>query len=332
MAKEVWRLHSFAIGMEATAGTAGAIDAWVPFETASLKPMTNLEKDPSGINNIAGLMDAHVTKTWGEFEAKGIVRPTSIGWFILSALGTSAAPALQETGVYKHAFTVKNDNAHPTFTIIHDNATAEEQCLYTMLDELTISGDAGQYARFDVKATGRLPASATGNTPTFTATGETPFLTSKASIKFATNIAGITGATRVPCQSFKVTIEKNLEQIFSTSADGTEALNFSTQHNQDLWVKWDFEIVYDLNTYRDLANAGTLQALEIQLEGRTLIGATKYENITIQLASVVLEDWGRSDDNNGIVTQSFGFSALYKLAESKMITIDVTNAKSTQYS
>ena len=75
-----------------------------------------------------------------------------------------------------------------------------------------------------------------------------------------------------------------------------------------------------------------MQALEIQLEGRTLIGATKYENITIQLASVVLEDWGRSDDNNGIVTQSFGFSALYKLAESKMITIDVTNAKSTQYS
>lgn len=97
-------------------------------------------------------------------------------------------------------------------------------------------------------------------------------------------------------------------------------------------MKGDFEIVYDLNTYRDLATAGTLQALEIQIDGRNLIGATKYENITIQLASVVLEDWGRSDDNNGIVTQSFGFTGLYKLSETKLMTIDITNAKSTQYS
>ena len=47
MAKEIGRLHSFAIGMEATAGTAGAIDSWIPLESGTLKPMTNVEKDPS---------------------------------------------------------------------------------------------------------------------------------------------------------------------------------------------------------------------------------------------------------------------------------------------
>jgi len=96
-------------------------------------------------------------------------------------------------------------------------------------------------------------------------------------------------------------------------------------------VKGDFEIVYNDSTFKTLALAGTKQAIEIQLEGRALIGATKYENITIQLASVVLEDWDRSDDKDGIVTQSFGFTALYKLVETKMMTIDLTNAKATQY-
>ena len=111
----------------------------------------------------------------------------------------------------------------------------------------------------------------------------------------------------------------------------TEGTDFATQHNKNLNVKGDFEIVYNDTTFRALALAGTKQAIEIQVEGRALIGATKYENITIQLASVVLEDWDRSDDKDGIVTQSFGFTGMYKLAETKMMTVSLTNTKNTQY-
>lgn len=100
-----------------------------------------------------------------------------------------------------------------------------------MIEELTISGEAGQYARFDVKTTGQLPTNTTGNTPAYATTGETPFLVSKAGVKFATNIAGISGASLVPTQSFKVTISKNLEQIFSTRSTASESLNFVSQHN-----------------------------------------------------------------------------------------------------
>lgn len=32
MAIEIGRKHSFALGVEATSGTAGAIDAWLPLE------------------------------------------------------------------------------------------------------------------------------------------------------------------------------------------------------------------------------------------------------------------------------------------------------------
>lgn len=200
-----------------------------------------------------------------------------------------------------------------------------------MLDTLSISGEASDYLRFDHKLVGRGLTDATGNTPTFLTAGETPFLVSKVSIKFAADVAGLGAASRVGVSTFNLNIEKNLTQIFQTSTDGTEALDFSTQHNQDLRISGDFEIVYSDTTFKNLALAGTKQAIEIQVEGRTLIGATKYENLTIQVASVVLTEWDRDTNNDEIVKQTFGFTGLYKLAETKQITASLTNAKSTIY-
>jgi hypothetical protein len=160
-----------------------------------------------------------------------------------------------------------------------------------MVDTLTINGEIGQYAKFDLNMKGRSPTTTTSNTPSFLTTGENPFLVSKASVKFANDIAAIGAASKVAVQNFKVTIEKKLEQIYSTMSTTTEGIEFASQHNTAFAIKGDFEIIYNDTTFRALALAGTKQAIEIQLEGRALIGATKYENITLQLASVILEDW-----------------------------------------
>ena len=332
MAKEIGRLHSVGLGMEATPGTADTIDIWLPFEEVNFKPMATIVKDPSGIGTITSDNDAHMTKMWTEIEGKAILRPTSIGWLLLGTMGTAAAPTLLETGVYKHSFTLLNTNAHKSYTVIHDDQTQEERALYCMIDELGISGAVGEYARLELKMKGRKTADTTGNSPSFLSTGENPFMVSRLGVKFATNIAGIGAASVVPVQNMKMTISKNLEQIFSTASDNTvDATDFATQHNQNFEIKGDFEMVYDSKVYRDAYLAGTKQAIQFLFQGRALIGATKYETIDIQLASTVLEDWGRSTDANGIVTQSFGFTALYKLSEALMLTIDIQNAKSSQY-
>lgn len=177
---------------------------------------------------------------------------------------------------------------------------------------------------------GRAPTDATGNTPAFTT--ENPFLVSRAQVKFATNVAGLTGASLVPVQSFNLNIEKNLEQIWSTeSVAGTEALNFATQHNKDMRVSGDFTIIFDNKTYRDLALNGTLQAIEIKVDGRNLIGATRRDELTIRLNSVILTEWDRDMGNDAIVTQTFGFTALYRLSETSQITATLQNTKSTIY-
>jgi len=89
MAIEIGRKHSFALGVEATSGTAGAIGAWIPLEEGVLTPKTDPLIDESGFGTISAGADAHVTKTWSEFTGKGIVRPTSVGYLLLGSLGTA---------------------------------------------------------------------------------------------------------------------------------------------------------------------------------------------------------------------------------------------------
>lgn len=89
MAIEIGRKHSFALGIESTPGTAGAIDAWIPLEEGVLTPKTEVVIDESGFGTISAGADAHVTKTWSEFTGKGLVRPTSFGNLLLLTLGTA---------------------------------------------------------------------------------------------------------------------------------------------------------------------------------------------------------------------------------------------------
>lgn len=97
MAIEIGRKHSLALGIETTAGTAGAIDVWLPLEESKVTPKTEIVKDESGFGTISAGADGHVVKKWAEVTGKGIARPTSFGYLLLLALGTAGTPSLVET-------------------------------------------------------------------------------------------------------------------------------------------------------------------------------------------------------------------------------------------
>jgi hypothetical protein len=85
-----------------------------------------------------------------EFTGKGIAKNQTIGWLLLMALGTAGAPTLAETGVYTHAFSMKNDNNHPAATIARVASTMQ-QSSYNMLDSLSMIFQVGQQVKFEVK-------------------------------------------------------------------------------------------------------------------------------------------------------------------------------------
>jgi hypothetical protein len=331
MTREIGRLNSFGLGIEATAGTAVTPTIWVPCESANVKPITENVKDESGIGVIDAVHDAHIVKKMTEVSFDGIAYSKSIGAILLGALGASAAPSLVETGAYSHAMTRKNDNSHPSFTLVRDNQTQEEKSAYCMLEKLDIDCTIGSQVKYKSVFKGQSTSAGTTYTPAFDVDDE-PFLVSKVTVKFANDIASLGAASAIPVNSVKFSIDKKLTQIFQTATTAVpDATEFTTQHNQDFMVSGDFEMVYEADTYKTLAMALTKQAMQIEVTGTTLIGATQYNKLTIQFASVVLEDWDRSTALGDIMTQTFGFTALYKLSETKTLTATLINKRSTQY-
>lgn len=323
------RRQSFGLGIESAPGTPGTLDAYVPFEAAKLRPVTENEKDPSGLGTIDGISDAFAVRKSSEFEASGIAYATSFGYLVLLALGAVADPELLETGVYKHAFSRKNDNDHPSATVYLDSPVQEQRAAYHMLQSLAVNLEVGNPVRYELATSGRAVEDTTGLTPSYSA--DEAFLVSRAYVKFADDVAGLAAAAKVPVQMASFTIEKNLEPVYATATGATEALEFASQHNQDFACSGEFEMVYSSDDFRDMAANLSKKALEITVEGRTLIGATEYASMTFRAHSVVLEEFETTDAASELVRQTFGFAAMYKLSEGKSVEMDLVNAKSSKY-
>lgn len=104
-----------------------------------------------------------------------------------------------------------------------------------------------------------------------------------------------------------------------------------SNHNQQLNISGDYEALYDATTYRDYFTANTKKAIQIEVIGSTLIGATQYNKLVIQIARTAIDEWTRSDGQNEIITQTAGFTGEYSLSETQSINISLQNTKSTNY-
>ena len=71
--------------------------------------------------------------------------------------------------------------------------------------------------------------------------------------------------------------------------------------------------------------------MSITLTGKTLVGATKYNTLTLTFPSIVIEDWDRKLSNNDIGMQTFGFTALYSVADTSTASALIQNTIATQY-
>lgn len=326
MVKEIWRLSSFGIGIESVAGTPVSATHWIPTDSFTMKPIVEKSTNDNAFGIIDEIGGSAIAKETSEISAGGIVRSESFGTLLKLALGTEAVPTLLETSVYSHAFTRLNSNAHPSATIVDNNGTQDMQAPYCMLESLEIDATVGEYVKFTTTFKGGKIAT-TSATPSFlTGTTDEAFIAGKVTVKYATDIAGLSAWTAISLQNIKLSISKNTLQIFKLGSTTIDA-----NVNQQFGVTGDFEAVYDATTIRDFFTANTKKAIQIEIEGATLIGATKYNKLTIQLASVQLESWEKSTGNNDIVNETIGMIAEYSFTDTQTINAILVNKKSAVY-
>ena len=323
---EIGRKRAFGLGIESTPGTSVSAAAWFPVEKGSLKHVIEKVKDTNGMQLIDEVSDSHITMESSEFQMEGIARSQSLGYLLKMALGTAGAATLVETGVYSHAFTRLNTNAHPSATVYADDGVADEKATYHMLDTLDLDMKVGEFVNFSATTKGTAIVSGS-STPSFlTGTSDEQFLASKATIKVATDIAGLSGASAITLEGIKLSIKKNVVLRYKLGQTAPQLVA-----NQQFTVSGDFEALHADNTYRDIFTGNTKKAIQIQIDGKTLIGATEYNSITIQIAKVNLSSWDRSDGNNDLVNETVGFDAEYSFSDTQTMNISLQNTKTSAY-
>lgn len=308
-----------------TPGVAVEPTVWIPVESAEVMPVIKTVEDTSGYGIIDKIADVMPTENTSETSISGIIRSDSIGHLLLATLGEVSAPTQVVAGVHRHEFTRLNSNCPITHTITEDTPAGAKQAPYSAIDSIDIEGKVGDYVRFTIKYIGGQIVQTTDKNPAYVQ--EKPFISAGMSVKMADDVAGLASAQNVRAQSFKITINKNLESFMALGS-----MNVDSIHNTTLEVKGDMELVYDSDAMMTQVVEGKKKALQAVVQSIDNIGSTdKKAEFGVVLPRVALSEWKKSNDMDKIVTQTIGFTGTFSVEEAKTLSMWLVNSISTKY-
>lgn len=316
---EIGRLRQIGIGKEATPGTGVAATYWIGVESGSVLPDVDYAEDGSGVGRIEKPIASFVTKENAITKFSAPARSDWLGMILKAALGAcSSAAASGETVVYEHTYSVLNSNAHPAYSLIVKDGVATEQSVYSMLNSLTLSCEAGGLLMCEGEFIGKQLATTTA-TPSYSA--DHIWKGSQASVKLATDIAGLAAASAIGVNKLSLTIEKGLIQH---PAFGSVTLNKNI--NTVLRITGEIELLYDAVTYRDYVTDGANKAMRISFAGDS-VGVAETVQLQIDLAKCAFQEFDAPDGDEDVIIQKLGFVAQYDMDESspQMIAAVLTN-------
>jgi len=283
--------QEIAFKVETTRGTKvdPSTGEWYPHTGQGFIPQVELIPDNSGMGRIEGVNTENVAKEYSQ----GTVTMKLYDSF-LTPLNRMIFGQADTAGTY----TILNDNLHNSFTIAtSDPVEGDNTYALGMLNTCTISCNTDDYVNLSMEFIAKKETAAT-LTPSYSTTAKL-FTPDNVTFGYATNYAGLSSATAMKVKNFQLNIEKNLS---------IDWVNGSTEpddiQNGRMSITGEITVTHDATTFRDFAAADTAKAFQI-----TLNNAVK--SWVIKFPSVLFQNWNRSTDLDGIVTETFGFTANY---------------------
>lgn len=102
--------------------------------------------------------------------------------------------------------------------------------------------------------------------------------------------------------------------------------------NQQFTVRGDIELLFDDSTYLTLVQAGTKMFMSITIIN-TDVTMTPSGNptLTFTLAKVAFNAWDKTDSNNEVVKQTFGFIGTFSDTEGYTAKAEMINEVTSAY-
>lgn len=313
----IWRLQNVGIAYEATKGTKVAATGWIPKISGYIKPVVTTLRNENTYWVIDEVYDAQPIKEHTEANLEGILSDRIAGYFLLWALWSSSVTG---SWPYTHAFTVLNNNAHPTFTLWGKDDVKSFSSAYSMVSEFGISAVIGEYVNFTASFMWKKLVSESAPTVTYSCT-ENPFRARDVKVYFS-DTEGSWGDA-IPVTSLNLTIAKNLYDHQTLGS-----LDIDSIHNQQLNVSGDMELLYEADTYLWFVRAWTKKFTKIEIVNTDVAGDP---TMTFILGKTAFETRDQTDGNNDIVKQTVWFVGAYNCTAEYSIKATLINAVATDY-
>jgi len=195
-------------------------------------------------------------------------------------------------------YTIANTNIHNTYTIATaDPVEGGNTYAMGMLNTATITCNTDDYVNLSLEFIAKKETAGT-LTPSYSTTAKL-FTPDNVTFGYATNYAGLSSPTAMTVKNFQLNIEKNA--VIDWALGSTEPDDIQ---NGRLSITGEITATFDATTYKDFAAADTAKAMQITMNNGVKSWVLKFP-------SVLFQNWNRSTDLDGIVTQTFGFTANY---------------------
>lgn len=331
-AKGIGKLFAFGLAKESVRGTAiSSATYWLPFDDLSFDEKFENAIADQAVGVIESAINEYRVKNYADGSFKVPMMDQSTGLLFLSLLGSQAvATHAGESIVYDHTFTVGESAQHQSLTLfIHDPLSGTDYSHANgVIHKMDIDAELKKFVQLSCSARSLKGVSQSSFTPSILA--ENRFIPQYMTFKYATAVSGLSGATAIALKSIKLSIDGSVEdqEVLGNVAPADFL-------NKEFKVEGQLECIYqNLTDFKNvaLATPNVGQAMLIDLKNTDVtIGSATNPELKITLNQVFFSEYSRPIKVKDLVYQTVKFRGTYKLADSAMITILLTNTVSGTY-
>lgn len=324
MAYERGEARALGVAMETTRGTFVAAQDYVRM------------REPDTIQTVVEHADIKESRPTGlARESKVVVmkkvegdvalnlRFRTIGYFLKSLLGSlSSATEAGQTVVYRHTIALALGVLSPTLSLsLARGSYTHKQVPGAVVTKMSLNFPVDDVINGSVSIKGLTETTTTNFTPAF---ASTDYLAphQMVTVKVAANTAGLSGATAMVITDLSIELDR--ENRERTNISSIQPVDFVAKL---LNVTGKFTMDKFDDTYKDLAEAGTVRAMSITITNTAqIIGTATNPQLVITLPNVTLKTT-ETRPMDDLITDEITFEANYDDAAANGITISLLNEK-----
>ncbi|MEJ6011441.1 phage tail tube protein [Novosphingobium aquae] len=318
--------YAVGVAMETTPNTFVAATDYVRMrEPATIQPVVEKvdikETRATGVSSKG--QEITMTKVEGEIPLN--LRFRSIGYFLKSLLGTlTSATEAGETIVYRHSLLLNTAVVQPSLSLsMARGSFTHKKVTGAVVSKMSLSFPVDDVINGNVTIKAQGEATNSNFTAAYASTDHlAPHQT--VTLKIAADVAGLSSATAIDVTDMKIELDRGTREKLSISSATPIGMVAKL-----LSISGSFTMDKDDDTYRDLALANTVKALQIQVKNTAqTIGVAAKPELTIVLPNVTFTTSEKRplDDT---ITEEVSFVANYDDTAAKAISMSLVNEKTS---